>query len=41
MTVRVKAALIAHADAVSVVVAGMGAGEVLVARLVQLAVALQ
>ena len=36
----VETALVADADAVLVVVAGMGAWEVLVARLVQLAVAL-
>ena len=36
----VETALVADADAVLVVVAGMGAGEVLVAGLVQLAVAL-
>ena len=36
----VETALVADADAVLVLVAGMGAGEVLVARLVQLAVAL-
>ena len=35
----VETALVADADAVLVVVEGMGAGEVLVARLVQLAVA--
>ena len=35
----VETALVADADAVLVVVAGMGAGEVLMARLVQLAVA--
>ena len=36
----VETALVADADAVLVVVAGMGAGEVLVAGLIQLAVAL-
>ena len=36
----VETALVADADAVLVVVEGVGAGEVLVARLVQLAVAL-